>query len=581
MSGFATYNFTAPSVAVDHCDYLTVTYDGNGNMVVKFGSKASFDVAVSSWKESGLYLVGHIKNCGKYDEGELCYFLVTALRWDSSSLTCYVTGVDTSLANAITNWMFEWGIFKPTVATNVTASNSASNSTSSTVTACVPPKDTKYGLPTACLGSDFDKDLDNEFGYEDWDTNGWASSMADFSSTLSMDESLTFYTTSSGDILERRNAFTDKFANGFRVVVQTTKSVVGKTIDTTKTVVKTTAGATAKGLSAVGINIPGVNKPIDGSTPAYSTLFKLPKAGYQFAEHKTWRNAIKVFSYKPNEKELTKIREKNYLVKGKEITTTVGLTAEMKVTGYCVDCSLTGTVVAQGYAKGAILTGFTATALDIKANLAAVVQFGIEGSFELTLPKVEMKLYEQGVTGILQIPGAITVGPYADVSLEVVPKVTLEGTVFAGALLTWKDAKAHLAWGGDGQSSASGWTPEIKPVFNASAEVSLALDFGMPIGVNVGISIMNGKWERKFGIEERPSIEAKASIAGSVALADSKSTSKTVTTKFGTEECGGVKTSISFKNGVSAFYLDAQKKKVKVWEPKALQYEKDLWEGCL
>ena len=73
LSSFATYNFTGPSVAIDQSAYMSAVADGNGNMVVKFGSKAAYNAAASIWlDQSGMFLVGYIQGCGNYDDHELC-----------------------------------------------------------------------------------------------------------------------------------------------------------------------------------------------------------------------------------------------------------------------------------------------------------------------------------------------------------------------------------------------------------------------------------------------------------------------------------------------------------------------------
>ena len=240
----------------------------------------------------------------------------------------------------------------------------------------------------------------------------------------------------------------------------------------------------------------------------------------------------------------------------------------MRVKGYCVDCSFTGSIITVGYAKGSLLDGFTAAALDVTADMTAVVQLGVEAEFGLALATLKMKLAEVGVEGLLAIPGAISVGPYADIAVEVIPKLTLSGTIFAGAQMTWRQAKARLSWGTDIPSGASGWAPEIKPVFNAAGEVGVALNVGLRIGVNFGISILNGKYERKFAIEERPAFEAKASIGGSLSLEKQKDNTRKVEAKFGIEECKGVKASVSFKNELSALYTDPVKgEKKPLWKP--------------
>ena len=597
LSAFASYNFTGPSVAIDQSAYMSAAADGKGNMVVKFGNKASYNVAASTWSdESGMFLVGYISGCGNYEGHELCYFKVSSLTFDSDALACHATGVDTKLQDAITHWEFRWDFYQPGKAPkpwdmpssgsspssngtnsgsptssagpafptfNTTLPNSSTNGTNTTA-ACVAPVDTKYGLPTACLGHTFDQILDDSFGYEDWTENGWYDEMAGFGPQITMDDDI--------DIVAGSPAAINKRGVG---------DLLNKAKD--KIVMKKDEAVKFVKDKVKQIPITGITVPTGGHTKPYNINLKYPKPGQQYETHKTWKNAIKLFDKKPDSKTLLDLakKDKETVYKGKNVKVERSLKGDMRVKGYCVDCSFTASIVTVGYAKGSLVDGFTAAALDVTADMAAVVQLGVEAEFELTLAKLEVKLATIGVEGLLSIPGAISVGPFADVAVEVIPKLTLSGTLFAGAQMTWRQAKARLSWGMDVANSASGWAPEIKPVFNATGEVGVALDVGLPIGVNFGISILNGKYKRSFAIEERPSIEAKASIGGSLTREKQKDGSKKIEAKFGVEECKGIKASISFKNELGAIYTDPLKgDKKPLWKPKALDYEKELWDGC-
>lgn len=605
LSAFANYNFTGPSVAIDQSAYLSAAADGKGNMVVKFGNKASYNIAASTWSgDSGMFLVGYIPNCGNHEGHELCYFRVSSLTFDSDALACHAIGADTKLQDAITHWEFRWDFYQPGKALkpwdtpisgsgsgsgsssgdtsnstnsgsstssaapafptlNNTSPNTSTNGTNTTAT-CFAPVDTKYGLPTACLGYAFDQILDDSFGYEDWMENGWYAEMAGFGPQITIDDDI--------DIVPGSPAAIDKRGVGDLLDKAKNKIVMKKdeAVKFVKDKVKQ-------------IPIAGVTTPIDGHTQPYNINLKYPKPGQQYETHKTWKNAIKLFDKKPDSKTLLDLakKEKETVYKGKKVKVERSLKGDMRVKGYCVDCSFTASIVTVGYAKGSLVDGFTAAALDVTADMAAVVKLGVEAEFELTLAKFDMKLATIGVEGLLSIPGAISVGPFADVAVEVVPKLTLSGTLFAGAQMTWRQAKARLSWGTSIPSSASGWAPEIKPVFNATGEVGVALDVGLPIGVNFGISILNGKYKRSFAVEERPSLEAKASIGGSLTQEKQKDGTKKVEASFGIEECKGIKASISFKNELSALYTDPlQGDKKPLWKPKALDYEKELWDGC-
>ena len=295
-----------------------------------------------------------------------------------------------------------------------------------------------------------------------------------------------------------------------------------------------------------------------------------------------WKNAKELYSYKPTSDSLTALannKDKMTNVQGQAKEVKRAVTAEMRVKLYCVDCSLVGNIKTVGAIKGSLLEGVKAASVELSADLTALVQLGVDAEFELQIKRSTTKLGEIGVEGILAIPGVISLGPYADIAIEVVPKLTLSGSVFLGAQMTWRNAKARLAFGEGPGSSASGWTPEIKPVFNASGEIGAAIEVAMPVGLRLGISVFNGKFERNVAIEERPSIEAKASIGGSLTQGTGE---RKIDTNFGIQQCKGIKAGIVFKNDVSALYTDPLSgEKKPLYKPSSLEYEKTLWEGCL
>lgn len=104
----------------------------------------------------------------------------------------------------------------------------------------------------------------------------------------------------------------------------------------------------------------------------------------------------------------------------------------------------------------------------------------------------------------------------------------------------------------------SNWTPEFKPTFNASGELSLALDFGLPVELLIGVKLASSKkLGAGFAIEARPAIEAKASFEGSVSKTSGTPLQKTI----GDEECPFIKTGIDlkFESGLSFKATEALK----------------------
>ncbi|PHH88497.1 hypothetical protein CDD83_7463 [Cordyceps sp. RAO-2017] len=211
---FINYYFTSPSVNIDHCDHVTVSRVEADSLTVVFHSREAFDHAAGSWSvEQGLVLIAHVQGCGDYERGERCYFSVLSLETHSSSGrggVIVARGQSKHPDSLTSGWETEWGWWSPhgeragassaresaaaeptfswrpsadptpgagpsrTSGTGAAAATPArsgggapKNGSSARLTGrvpCVAPPDTKYGLPTACLGDLFDLDLDDGLG---------------------------------------------------------------------------------------------------------------------------------------------------------------------------------------------------------------------------------------------------------------------------------------------------------------------------------------------------------------------------------------------------------------------------------
>lgn len=538
MGAFANFNFNGPTINIDHSAYMTATCDGAGTISVKFGSKAAYNQAVSSWlEESGMIIVGLIQGCGNYANNELCYFKVSGLSFDESTMTCSVQGTDSNVHDTITDYEFTWNQFSPvgtksgsggsssgtskgwgptTTFTSSTRTSYGSGPTTTSIsgsstdnstlqdlttsnqTTCVAPKDTKYGLPTACLGYGFDNDLDKAYGFEDWDSTGIRNSLQYMANQLTNDDNLG--DTGSEDLAStnlagkhRKRQLLNNIGNGiksgFKTMVNSGQTVA-KAVKAPVQTLKQVTGSAVNGIKTVANNIPLITKPVDYTSSQSTTNFKFPSDKYKYEKHPIFKNAIKIFDYTPDEKTLKASKKNKKTVwKGKEVEVERNITAEARLRGYCVDCSFSGTVVHVGYVKGAIATGFTAAGVDFTANMRTRVALGLAGELEITLAKKSLSLIS--ATGKFMLPGLITVGPYITLKVEAIPKVTIAGTMEAGAELRWKSARGRIGFNDNKPHTASGWTPEWTPIFNLTGEVGVALEVGLPLDLNFGISIFN------------------------------------------------------------------------------------------
>jgi hypothetical protein len=161
-----------------------------------------------------------------------------------------------------------------------------------------------------------------------------------------------------------------------------------------------------------------------------------------------------------------------------------------------------------------------------------------------------------------QIPKIIEIGPFIALRATAESKVTLKGQVLAGAKLTIPPFEGNLDLVDASKSKPLELKPELEPIFEAKAEISVTAGLGLPVAIGLGISIPPIKFKKDAEFVEKPMIEAaiKAEIA-----TDGTPTSS---------PCKGIDWSIFFKNTV---YLNA----FDIKQFTINEFKKDIKKGCL
>lgn len=186
MFGYMNLYFSSPAIVLDHCDHTDVHFSESVNgLVIKFTSQVSFNNAQRTWSvDPGLLLVTYTPGCGDYGSGRRCYFQVSELDIDLDALTISAKGSPVSLDDVIHEGHTEWGLYTPDATAPMASTTSANpvenNSFGPSTDNCTGPVDTKYGLPTSCLGPEFDLFLDTGLGFVDIESTNFK----DFVNTL-------------------------------------------------------------------------------------------------------------------------------------------------------------------------------------------------------------------------------------------------------------------------------------------------------------------------------------------------------------------------------------------------------------
>ncbi|KAM4063224.1 hypothetical protein HRG_010216 [Hirsutella rhossiliensis] len=548
---FLTFYFDSPSVNLDHSDHVTVvSYDAHiselATMTIRFASQQAFDYAASTWSaKDGLILVGYVRGCGDYDKGDRCYFVVAELE-KSNSLEFIVKGEakrpDTISTGGETEWghwvpreggqdqdkqkkptssrkdedRFSWSPSSSSTASpkssHVPASNASATSISPSPTApsnnsrdsmlgrdrnaCKPPVDTKYGLPTACLGPFFDEDLDDIMGYEEMQPADQAYLKQLYpkydEEAEPSDQDFDFDAEDPLWRRHRRSVVLEKRVWPFKQIWTAVKKLIE--------------------ISA------SINKEISWKVPSAAQIDKIQD---KHAKQVTspWGDGILLKSFGLEES------DNKHLEKYLNI--------------YCVGCSVKGQARVNGRATWNANDGLTAAKVEFHTDLEFVLKIGIDAKISYSR-KFETDLLDVGLPGLSY--GPVEVGPWISLGASVNLEAAANGKMLAGAEMGLHDAHIVI----DFKASTpvqSGWEPYFKPVFEANGEIMISAELGLPMALKVGLKVFS--FEKSAKLVNEPSVKGVAQVAASVGL------DKAGKFSAGFEEtdgCAGILSQLTWRN---------------------------------
>lgn len=500
-------NMVYPAVVLDHSSFVTVYYDGASNLTVVFASDDSYAMG-KTWIPGTLFLAF----VPGYGNGGHIYYLSSDIGCDDDDdLVCGITGTDIGLEGAVDAFKVDWGKFQPGLSNSSSMSAFYSNSTSDPFS--VPQYDgTNQTTGAACtIGDGFDKCLDNQLGYLDFTGEAYTDSFTKFAPGLTPADL-------SPPDLSTRRLMTRKcrYFCGGRII--------------------------GKGTDPIGDLKKSAKKARDTITKPFEDLYK--------SSAKLATEAVKVLTELVDHK-FTKALKAGFAVKlprpGSVKTVkspfpgkATKIYKDGDVDVFCVDCGVNGKITFVGHASASLLKGMIAADVGVYGNFLAVLQIGVSahGSFR---KKVSKDLYEVGVPG-LYIPNLLTIGPSIKVGTELQIGVNARGTLLVGAKVSLPAFRATMDFLDNSRSGQSGFTPQITRVFNASGQISAFADYGIPVGLNFGLNVLNGFYTKQISIVEQPGIHAQAKLSGSSSIADG--------TKIGDATCPGISYEIDFTNKV-------------------------------
>ncbi|PHH73772.1 hypothetical protein CDD82_5273 [Ophiocordyceps australis] len=547
---FLTYYFDSPSVNLDHSDHIDVSDFDQDRLAVSFSSDEAFSHAADSWPtEEPLILISYIKGCGEWEKGERCYFSASKLHVDHSSKTIVASGESKHPDGIISRGETKWGWWVPHAESAAQESKDSSStspsfswtaapspSTSSIVrrTAtrlasaaratresaafdaarghCATAPDTRYGLPSACLGPFFDQQLDDALGYVPLDAADRA--LIDHLAPTYGHE---------GELVGGSNTDFDD-ADPFWKHRRRAAALEGRGFWSWlwKEMKKPFVAAYTAVRDALTISA-SINKEFSWKIPN-------PAEPASDANKVVDKHAKQVSS--PWGKDAIVIRSF-----GSQEADSHGVVSYLNV--FCVQCGVEGSARIAGSASWTPLGGFTQGRVELHTDIIFKLQLGIDAQIRYR-QSFSTNLVNVGLPGLSY--GVVTIGPYISVGTRVALEAAAKGRMLAGAEMGIHDARVVVDFVDSANSERAGWEPYFKPVFEAEGQIALSATLGLPVGLKLGIQIST--WEKSIGVIDEPSITATAQVAASIGW-DDGALSEGFTSTNG---CAGISTKLSWRN---------------------------------
>ncbi|KAJ0359796.1 hypothetical protein COL154_007996 [Colletotrichum chrysophilum] len=471
-------------------------------LTIVFASEEAYRHAVETWAtDGGLILLAFIKGCGDHSKGERCYFVVSELDFGRPGYVVRANGKARHPDEIATSGSATWGHWSPRKGEpgiQRTGSGSGSGSGSaftwspqptvspgsgsgsggqpgsnnpgasaaalpvpnpsgittanlSSTRSCAGPLDTKYGLPTACLGEFFDEDLDDSLGYTDLSQDdhryilGYA---PDFPNEV-LPPDFDFDVDGEGFFRKRHNQHRKRQAG----LIKAAANIAKKAYQTVQ--FATTLSGT--------INREFVWKlpdPLSGNADAKRVQDREAKQ-----MRSPWGDAVL-------------LRRFSSSVRGN------GGSAKEFMDVYCVGCGVTGNAKVAGSAKWTPGEGIVEGQVEIRTDVMFVLKVGIDAGIVLK-QNFKAELFSLGLPGLSF--GVVSIGPRITVGTRVTLEAAAKGRLLAGAEMGLEDARVVLDFVNDSKATDRGWEPYFKPVFEADGSLMVSSTLGLPIGIKCGI----------------------------------------------------------------------------------------------
>ena len=205
-----------------------------------------------------------------------------------------------------------------------------------------------------------------------------------------------------------------------------------------------------------------------------------------------------------------------------------------------------------------IANGVKEGSVSADGNMHGVLQLGVVAqAVSVTIPLPTTTFAQLSLSDIV-LPGIVAIGPTIKLGAGGSLTVGASGQLLAGVTLDWPSIHAKLDVASISNSGASGFKPNVNPVFSANGQVSANAELFLQASIGFGISILGGKFSKSVDLVEQPGIKASAVLAGSASYQNGQVSGSLASSG----SCAGISISANIYNKVFANLAGTQKQSI-------------------
>ncbi|KAL7911957.1 hypothetical protein GGI35DRAFT_492031 [Trichoderma velutinum] len=185
----------------------------------------------------------------------------------------------------------------------------------------------------------------------------------------------------------------------------------------------------------------------------------------------------------------------------------------------CAKCGIQGKFSVDGYLAFSLKNGLTQgrVVLVNKDAFTVDIQIGISITRQILKPMKEgvasKQLAAVPLTPIT-IPGVLALGPQISINSALEILLSGQAELLVGGTLSFGTGKVSLNLVSKEENKLEGFGIKFEPVFKANGTLTATLELGLPIALEFGLNILNGKFKKTVSLINKPSIYASATVPG-------------------------------------------------------------------